>query len=138
MIKGAVAVETSVFDAFKNAIIKNVWQFGICKRGTVVGNQFKPLGFADVIIDDTQSAGINATPENITTDMLVYIRPEHAFGCDLENGGVASRLVGDYMLYNTKNDSYFLIKTVGVGKNQHTGKIEHIELGLVATEIADV
>ena len=131
-------MEASVFDAFPQAIISGVWQFGYCKRGTVVGNEFFCLGDVDVIIDDTFTASITSTPETVTTDMLIYIRPEQAYGLDLETGGVVSKLVGQYMLYNRRNDSYFIVKTAGVGKNQHTGKVEHIELGVVATDIADV
>lgn len=128
----------SVFDAFPQAIISGVWQLGTCRRGTVVGNQFKSLGFVDVIIDDSFTASITSDPETVSTDMLIYIRPEQAYGCYLEHGGVASKLIGEYMLYNTRSDSYFIVKTAGAGKNQHTGKVEHVELGVVATELADV
>ena len=47
-------------------------------------------------------------------------------------------LVANYMLYNSATDTYFMIIDAGVGKNQHTGNIEHLELKVRPTEIADV
>lgn len=134
-------MDTSIFDAFPNAIISGVWQIGTCKHGTVVGNQFNSLNNVDVIIDEGYNSNINTTPETISSDMLVYVKP-----CQMPKevnelmmtNQVVLALVANYMLYNSANDTYYMIVDAGVGKNQHTGNIEHLELKLRETEIADV
>lgn len=134
-------MDTSIFDAFPNAIISGVWQIGTCKHGTVVGNQFNSLNNVDVIIDEGYNSNINTTPETIGSDMLVYVKP-----CQMPKevnelmmtNQVVLALVANYMLYNSANDTYYVIVDAGVGKNQHTGNIEHLELKLRETEIADV
>lgn len=134
-------MDISIFDAFPNAIISGVWQIGICKHGTVVGNQFNSLNNVDVIIDEGYNSNINTTPETIGSDMLVYVKP-----CQMPKevndlmmtNQVVVALVANYMLYNSANDTYYMIVDAGVGKNQHTGNIEHLELKLRETEIADV
>lgn len=134
-------MDTSIFDAFPNAIISGVWQIGTCKHGTVVGNQFNSLNNVDVIIDEGYNSNINTTPETIGSDMLVYVKP-----CQMPKevnelmmtNQVVLALVANYMLYNSANDTYYMIIDAGVGKNQHTGNIEHLELKLRETEIADV
>lgn len=134
-------MDTSIFDAFPNAIISGVWQIGTCKHGTVVGNQFNSLNNVDVIIDEGYNSNINTTPETIGSDMLVYVKP-----CQMPKevnelmmtNQVVLALVANYMLYNSANDTYYMIVDAGVGKNQHTGNIEHLELKLRETEIADV
>lgn len=134
-------MDISIFDAFPNAIISGVWQIGTCKHGTVVGNQFNSLNTVDVIIDEGYNSNINITPETIGSDMLVYVKP-----CQMPKevdrlmmtNQVVVALVTNYMLYNSANDTYYMIVDAGVGKNQHTGNIEHLELKLRETEIADV
>lgn len=134
-------MDISIFDAFPNAIISGVWQIGTCKHGTVVGNQFNSLNNVDVIIDEGYNSNINTTPETIGSDMLVYVKP-----CQMPKevnelmmtNQVVLALVANYMLYNSANDTYYMIVDAGVGKNQHTGNIEHLELKLRETEIADV
>lgn len=134
-------MDTSIFDAFPNAIISGVWQIGTCKHGTVVGNQFNSLNNVDVIIDEGYNSNINTTPETIGSDLLVYVKP-----CQMPKevdklmmtNQVVVALVTNYMLYNSANDTYYMIVDAGVGKNQHTGNIEHLELKLKETEIADV
>lgn len=134
-------MDISIFDAFPNAIISGVWQIGTCKHGTVVGNQFNSLNSVDVIIDEGYNSNISTTPETIGSDMLVYVKP-----CQMPKevdrlmmtNQVVVALVTNYMLYNSANDTYYMIVDAGVGKNQHTGNIEHLELKLRETEIADV
>lgn len=41
------------------------------------------------------------------------------------------------MLYNTQEDAYYEIVDAGLGKNQHTGKVEHVELKVVQTEVVN-
>lgn len=134
-------MDTSIFDAFPNAIISGVWQIGTCKHGTVIGNQFNRLNNVDVIIDEGYNSNINTTPETIGSDLLIYVKP-----CQMPKevnrlfmtSPVVFSLVANYMLYNSASDTYYMIVDAGVGKNQHTGKIEHIELKVKETEIADV
>jgi len=134
-------MDISIFDAFPNAIISGIWQIGTCKHGTVVGNQFTSLSNIDVIIDEGYNSNINVTPETIASDMLIYVKP-----CQMPKeinqlfmtSQVVIALVANYMLYNSANDSYYMIVDAGVGKNQHTGKIEHLELKVKEVEIADV
>ena len=125
-------MDISIFDAFPNAIISGVFQVGTCKHGTVVGNEFKKLADIDVRVDEGNSSSINTTPESINSDLLVYVRP-----CEVFNVST-NKLVSDYMLYDTQDNYYYQIVDAGIGKNQHTGNIEHIELKLVQTEVADV
>lgn len=134
-------MDISIFDAFPNAIISGIWQIGTCKHGTVVGNQFNSLNDVDVIIDEGYNSNINTTPETIGSDMLIYVKP-----CQMPKevnelmmtNQVIVALVTNYMMYNSANDTYYMIVDAGVGKNQHTGNIEHLELKLKETEIADV
>ena len=133
-------MDTSIFNAFPNAIISGVWEIGTCKHGTVIGNQFTPLAPIDVIIDEGYNADINNTPEATNSDMLVYVKP-----CQMpkeinqlfRTSVVVPALVANYMLHDTAEDKYYLITDAGVGKNQHTGNVEHLELKLVQTEIAN-
>lgn len=123
-------MDFSIFDAFPNAIVSGVWQIGSCQHGTVVGNEFKRIASIDVIVDEGFNSSINSTPETLSSDMLIYCMP-----CQMPSLN-ANTLVSGYMLYNTVDDTYFQIVDAGMGKNQHTGEIEHIELRLVQTEVA--
>lgn len=131
-------MDYSIFDAFPNAIISGVWSLGTCQHGTVVGNQYKKIADIDVIVDEGSSSNVNSTPETIAYDTLVYAIPcqipvavtnfrPHKIGT-----GAA---VSAYMLHNNEEDAYYEIVDAGVGKNQHTGKVEHIELKLLRTEV---
>lgn len=137
---GITTMDTSIFDAFPNAIISGVWVIGTCQHGTVVGNTFTALNGLDVIIDEGYNSDINTTPEAINSDMLLYVKP-----CQMPKevnnllaiGQVVTALVSNYMLYNSATDCYYMITDAGVGKNQHTGRIEHIELKVVPTEVTN-
>lgn len=134
-------MDYSIFDAFPSAIVHGVWQIGTCKHGSIVGNQFTSLRTIDVIVDEGYNADINSTPEGLGSDMLIYVKP-----CQMPKevnelfmtSQVVIPLVANYMLYNSATDTYYMITDAGVGKNQHTGAIEHIELKVTQTEIADV
>lgn len=131
---GAVArvtMDLSIFDAFANAIIYGVWQIGTSKRGTVVGSQFTKLADLDVVLDEGASAELTTNPEELTSDLLVYVKPEQMPTIR------ANQLVSGYMLYDSDNDDYYEIINVGIGKNQHTGVIEHLELRVVQSEVSD-
>ena len=134
-------MDYSIFDAFPFAIIHGVWQIGTCKHGSIVGNQFTSIKTIDVIVDEGYNADINSTPEGLGSDMLIYVKP-----CQMPKevnelfmtSQVVIPLVANYMLYNSATDTYYMITDAGVGKNQHTGAIEHIEIKVTQTEIADV
>jgi hypothetical protein len=96
-----------------------------------VGNQYAKVADIDVVIDEGSSSSINTAPETLDSDLLVYVMPEQMPTLR------TNKLVSDYMLYDSSEDDYYMIVDAGVGKNQHTGAIEHLELKLVQTEIAD-
>lgn len=124
-------MDTSIFDAFPNAIISGVWQIGTCQHGTVIGNQFTKVADIDVVIDEGSASSVNNIPESLRSSMLIYVRP-----CQMPSVN-SNALVSGYMLYNSEEDTYFEIIDAGIGKNQHTGRIEHIELQVVQTEVVD-
>lgn len=122
-------MDLSIFEAFPNAIISGVWQIGSCQHGTVLGNQFTKIGDIDVVVDEGFNSSINTTPEALKSDMLIY-----AYPCQMPSLN-ANTLVSGYMLYNSEENTYFEIVDAGIGKNQHTGMVEHIELKVVQTEV---
>lgn len=125
-------MDTSIFSAFPNAIISGVWQIGTCQRGSVIGNTFTPISSIDIIIDEGSASTTGNIPEGLQSDMLIYAMP-----CQLPTIKT-NKLVSDYMLYDSEENDYYIIIDAGIGKNQHTGNIEHIELRVVQTEVADV
>lgn len=124
-------MDFSIFDAFPNAIVTGVWQIGTCQHGTLVGNQFEKISDVDVVIDEGTSSNVNNTPENINSDILIY-----AYPCQMPTINT-NTLVSDYMMYDSENNHYYEIVDAGIGMNQHTGQIEHIELRLLQTEVVD-
>ena len=124
-------MDTSIFDAFPNAIISGVWEIGEFQHGTVVGNQFNKIADLDVVVDEGSSSTINSIPEVLKSDLLIYAIP-----CQMPTLQT-NRLVSNYMLHNKSENAYYEIVDVGIGKNQHTGTIEHIELKLIQTEVVD-
>jgi hypothetical protein len=126
-----ITMDTSIFNAFPNAIVSGVWSIGECQHGTLIGNQYTKVNDIDVVIDEGASSGVNVTPETLASDLLIYAMPEQMPTLQ------TNKLVSAYMLYNSEEDSYYMIVDAGIGKNQHTGAIEHIELRVVQTEIAN-
>lgn len=124
-------MDTSIFSAFPEAIITGVWQIGTCQHGTVVGNQFTGIEYLDVIVDEGNSSQVNTTPEALRSDLLIY-----AYPCQMPTLAT-NALVSGYMLHNAVEDTYYEIVDAGIGKNQHTGAIEHVELKVVQTEVVD-
>lgn len=124
-----------VFSAFSNAIVYGVWQLGTLDQDTEVGMSFNKLTDLDVIVDEIAIAerGMNPNPDELVSDTLLYVRPEQLPTLN------ASALVAGIMLYNSEQDLYYTIENAGIGKNQETGEIEHIELLIRPTETsADV
>ena len=128
---GIITMDLSIFDAFPNAIISGVWSIGECQHGTLVGNQYTKIADIDVVIDEGSSSGINNAPESLNSDLLVYVPPEQLPTIR------TNKLVSSYMLYDSSEDDYYMIVDAGIGKNQHTGAIEHVELKLIQTETVD-
>lgn len=122
----------TVFECFPNAIISGVWQIGQF-GATMVGNVFKKENGIDVIIDEGSNTSIDNAPnaQPLASDTLLYVRPEQMPVCSTK------ALVGDYMLYNSQEDSYYSIVDASIGKNQETGIVEHIELKVRETVVAD-
>ena len=130
-VADTITMDTSIFEAFPNAIITGLWEIGLCQHGTVVGNQYKKIADLDVIIDEGNNSSINTIPEGLASDMLVYVYP-----CQMPTLDT-SALVSGYMLHNNRENKYYEIRDAGLGKNQHTGNIEHLELKVVQTEVVD-
>ena len=126
-----ITMDLSIFKAFSNAIISDVWEIGTCEHGTVVGNQYTKVNALDVVVDEGSNSSINNTPETLKSDLLVYVMPSQMPTLQ------TNILVSNYMLYNSEEDSYYMIVDAGIGKNQHTGVIEHLELKVVQTEVVD-
>lgn len=122
-------MDLSIFEAFSFAIISDVWQIGVCQHGGVIGNVFDKKADLDVIIDEENSSIISNIPESINSGMLIYVRPEQMPTIN------TNELVSNYMLYDSENDKYYEITSAGIGKNQHRGVIEHIELMVVQSEV---
>ncbi|WP_407457164.1 hypothetical protein [Fibrobacter sp.] len=130
-VAGIITMDFSIFEAFPNAIISGIWQIGYCQHGTVVGNEFTPLNNIDVVIDEGSSSSINSIPEALRSDLLIY-----AYPCQMPTLDTTA-LVSSYMLYNSETNKYYEIVDAGIGKNQHTGLVEHIELKVVQTEVVN-
>lgn len=126
-----IIMDSSIFDAFPNAIIYGVWQIGVCQHGTIIGNTFTRIGDLDVIIDEGSNSNVNTTPEALRSNMLVYVKPEQLPTLK------SNELVSGYMLYDSSEDKYYEIIDAGIGKNQEIGKIEHVELMVVQTEVTE-
>lgn len=124
-------MDFSIFNAFPKAIISDIWQIGTCQHGTLIGNVFEKTADIDVIIDEGNNSSVDTDIETIKSDMLIYCRPDQMPTLD------TNALVSGYMLYNSSDDKYYAIIDAGIGKNQHTGRIEHIEFKVVMTEVTE-
>lgn len=123
----------NVFEAFPNAILTNVWQIGQVKKATETGDIYTPYGYVDVIIDEVASGALDKSPDadGLDVDTLIYARPEQLPGLNI------SRFISVYYFRDTSTGQYYEIRRVGVGKNQQTGRVEHIEFELRAKEVVN-
>lgn len=121
----------TVFEAFPNAIEREIWQIGSMAYSTITGNDLdeNSLAYIDVIVDEGNSSEPNASPNaaNTYSDMLLYIRPEQSPTLD------TAELIASYVVRNTTTGKLYAIIDAGIGKNQDNGVIEHIELKLRQT-----
>lgn len=124
----------TVFEAFPNAIERNIWQIGQMAYSTITGNDLDAdsLTFIDAIVDEGNNSEPNASPNaaNTYSDMLLYIRPEQSPTLD------TAELIASYVVKNTTTGKLYAIIDAGIGKNQDNGTIEHIELKLRQTGAA--
>lgn len=132
-MNGAERPAVDVFEAFPSAIVSNVWQISPYQRGSIVGTVWdseKATGL-DVVIDEGDSGAINTAPnaEPLESDTLMYVIPSQLPTTNIR------ALIAGYLLYNSEDEEYYSIVDAGVGKNQETGKIEHIELKIRQTEV---
>lgn len=118
----------TVFDAFPNAI--ETWQIAEMKYSTVIGNHVVgEWQNISVIVDEGSSTDPNQSPNyaNVMSDLLLYCKPS-----ELPTTKTVV-LAGDYVIQDPEGLIYSIIDA-GVGKNQETGKVEHIELKIRQTE----
>lgn len=123
-----------VFEAFPNAVISGVYQIGSYQRGGVLGAVWDAENAVnlDVIVDEGDGSSINAAPnaEPLDTDLLIYAKPSQLPTTN------PRALAAGYLVYDSEADDYFAIVDAGLGKNQETGQLEHVELLLRQTEVA--
>lgn len=123
-------IAMDVFSAFAGAVVSGKYSIGTCQRGSLVGSVFVKESDLDVIVDEGDLTDIslapNATPLN--ADLLMYCKPDQLPTTN------PRELVASYMIYDSETGDYFAIVNAGVGKNQQTGVVEHIELMLQQTE----
>ena len=119
-----MAATIDVFSAFPSAVVSGVYSIGSYQRGTVEGNQFTKIANLDAIVDESDMGEIGLAPnaEVLDADLLMYAKPSQLPTTNTR------ALVSGYMIYDADNDDYFAIINAGIGKNQETGQIEHIEL----------
>ena len=117
-----------VFEAFPHAR-EDGWTLYEVKRGTAIGFALVDTGSnISPIISDADSISTGSTSaESLDADMLLYIDPDELPTVN------PNLLLSNYYLKSPEG-YWFAINSVGVGKNQHTGAIEHIELTVKQTE----
>lgn len=121
-------MDLSIFRAFPNAIITGVWSIGQFQHGSIVGNVFNKCADLDVIVDEGSSSKIDKRVEELKSDLLIYVNPAQLPTLS------TNKLVSAYMLYNRDEDAYYEIIDAGIGKNQETNIIEHVELKVVQVD----
>lgn len=118
----------TVFQAFPNGIEHEIWQIGQMAYSTITGNALDDdtLTFIDAIVDEANDSEPNASPNAAVTytDTLLYVKPDQMPTID------TAELIASYAVKNTTTDKLYAIIDAGIGKNQESGIIEHIELRL--------
>ena len=123
-----------IFSAFPSAIISGVWEIGEMIRSSEIGKVFTDSPICcDVIVDEEETAMLDTSPqaEYRESDTLIYAKPEQMPTLD------TGTLQGSYLWHNTETDAYYEIRRAGVGKNQETGVVEHMEFIIHQTELED-
>lgn len=122
-----------VFSAFPNAVVSDRFELGTYQRGTMLGVQFTDAGGIDAIIDESDTVAIDNAPdaEALEADLLLYVKPDQLPTTN------PRELTAGYLVYDALYDDYFAIIDASAGKNQQTGTIEHVELLLKQTKVAE-
>ena len=119
-----MGIGTTVFDAFPFAIEQG-WQIAQMAYSTVLGNDVDgdTAINIDVIVDEGSNTDPNPSPsaQSIRSDTLLYVRPNQLPTLD------TATLTADYSMLDPNGKVYAIIDA-GIGKNQETGVIEHVEL----------
>lgn len=109
------------------------WFIGEAHYSTITGNRTANWQSIEVLVDEGNAAdnnrGTNAAIAE--SDTLLYAQPSQLPTLD------TTALVAAYMVKDEYGKTY-TITDAGIGKNQQTGKIEHIELRLHQAEATDV
>ncbi len=111
----------NVFDAFPNAV--ETWTMGKISRDTLTGDTTLTGFDIEVICDDvkTSTLGGVSTPAEMDNDSLLFVKINSNF-----SSLTTENITANYYVYD--GIGYYRIRQVGLGKNQHTGEIEHVEL----------
>lgn len=124
-----MGIGTTVFDAFPFAIEQG-WQIAEMAYSTVLGNDVDgdTAINIDVIVDEGSNTDPNPSPsaQNIRSDTLLYVRPNQLPTLD------TATLTADYAMLDPNCKTYAIVDA-GIGKNQETGVIEHVELKIRQT-----
>lgn len=123
----------TVFEAFPKAILSGVWVLHEKTINTITGKAYSGSGTAlDVIIDEETEAFHGQAPEAdySEAETLIYAKPEQ-FPTTKPAALQAGYLIVD------SDDNVYDIRKVGLGKNQETGELEHVEIWLRPTEAND-
>lgn len=122
-----------VFKAFPNAVVSDVWQIGRLERNTEEGVRFISLGAKDVIVDEAAGGSYEASPQAaaLETGTLLYAKAEQMPTMN------PAALISDYLWENTEEGQIYAIIEAGIGKNQDTGVIEHVEFRISPKEVID-
>lgn len=111
-----------VFDAFPNGIEE--WGIAKVSYSTLTGNIYEEAIKIHVIVDEAQSTEPNPAPDAqaINADTLLYAMPDELPTLD------TAELCASYIVKPWQSDKLYAIIDAGIGKNQETGIIEHVEL----------
>lgn len=125
-----MAANTTVFEAFPNAL--DEWFIGEVKYSTITGNKTAEWQSIDVLVDEGNAQDQNRgnTAAMAESDTLIYAQPSQLPTLD------TAALIAAYMVKDEYGKTY-TITDAGIGKNQHTGQIEHVELRLHQVEASD-
>lgn len=121
-----MGANTSVFQAFPQAI-EHGWQIREMTYSTMSGNLVGEAFDIDVIVDMADASEPNQAPNiaGIIADTLVYCQPYQMPTLN------PAKLVASYAVSDADGQLYAIIEA-GIGKNQETGEIEHVELKIRA------
>lgn len=128
-------MSATVFDAFPNVVVSDVWQLGVASKSTITGAKFEFLNYLDVVVDEvaeTRTAKYDGVVAQIESDTLLYVKPDQLPTLNM------NAYQSDYLLYNSDEGEYYAIIKAAVGKNQENGTVEHVEFEVRQTTVDEV